>query len=283
MSLDPSTSDNAGPLEIPELVPSSNGDDEKIEQNRTLVYSIYKEVWDEFCKWKVEDCKQWLRLLEQPLPPQNVAESTKRLASAFRTNLDSNEPGEIEIIYICDKEDDIPLDMRSAAVLVCEDVSLKFPPGFKPHPPYESCTASVQTIALREGSAAWEEADIAPFVPYADSDDPNWNIRRYLEQFEIFAWEWLADPDSMQCRLSSGLAHASSLIPVAITVEVIQFEVLRRLHVGHGLSLEDIDVTGFLPESRPSNRFGLIYQMTQRYVRLCPCYVPTLLNVAVLS
>ena len=56
MSLDPSTSDNAGPLEIPELVPSSNGDDEKIKQNRTLVYSIYKEVWDEFCKWKVEDC-----------------------------------------------------------------------------------------------------------------------------------------------------------------------------------------------------------------------------------
>jgi len=56
-----------------------------------------------------------------------------------------------------------------------------------------------------------------------------------------------------------------------MTVEVIQFEVLRRLHLGHGLSLEDIDATGVLPESRQTNRFGLIYQMTQRCVvlRLC--------------
>jgi histone-lysine N-methyltransferase EZH2 len=268
MSLDPSTSDNAGPLETPDLVPSPNSDDEKIEQNRTLVFLVYKEVWDEFYKWKVEDCKQQLRLLEQPLPPQSVAESTKRLASAFRTDLDSSEPGEIEIIYICDTEDDIPLDIINATVLTCEDVSLRLPPNFKPHPRYESCTASVQTIALREASAAYEEAIIAPFVPYADSDDPNWNIRSYLEQFDSFAWERLVDPDGRRVHLSFELAHASSLIPTAMTVEVIQFEVLRRLHVGHGLSLEDIDVTGFLPESRPANRYGLIYQMTQRCVGL---------------
>jgi hypothetical protein len=195
MSLDPSTSDNAGPLETPDLVLSANGEDEKIEQNRTLVFSVYKEVWDEFHKWKVEDCEQQLRLLEQPLPPQNVAESTKRSSSAFRTDLDSSEPGEIEIIYICDTEDDIPQDMRSATVLTCEHVSLKPPQDFKPHPRYESCTASVQTIAFRETSAAYEEAFSAPYVPYADSNDPNWNIKRYLDQFESFAWERLVDPD----------------------------------------------------------------------------------------
>ncbi|KAI0280120.1 hypothetical protein BGY98DRAFT_965749 [Russula aff. rugulosa BPL654] len=243
MSLDPFTSDNTGPPETPDLVPSPNSDDEKVEENRALVLSVYKEVWDEFYKWKVEDCKQQLCLLEQPLPPQNIAESTKMLASAFRTDSDSSEPGEIEIIYICDTEDDVPLDMSSATVLTCEGISLKLPLDFKePHPRYESCTTSVQTIALREGSAAFEEAHIAPFIPYADSDDPNWNTRRYLQQFVSFAWERLEDPD----------------------VEVIQFEVLRRLHFGHGLSLEDIDITGFLPELRPSNRYGLIYRMTQR-------------------
>jgi hypothetical protein len=49
-------------------------------------------------------------------------------------------------------------------------------------------------------------------------------------------------------------------------VEVIQFEVLRRLHLGHGLSLDDIDALDVLPALRSTNRFGLLYQMTQRCV-----------------
>lgn len=286
MSLDPSASDNTGPLGTPDLVPSPNSDDEKIQENRILAFSVYKEVWDEFNKWKVEDCKQQLRLLEQPLPPPNVAESTEKLMSTFRTDLNGSEPGGVEIIYICDTEDDIPFDMTwsGATVLTCEDVFLELPPDFKPHPPYESCTASVQTIALREASAAYEEAETAPFVPYADSDDPNWNIRTYLNQFVGFAWERLADPDRKRLRLSFELVHAGSSIAAAMAVEVIQFEALRRLHFGHGLSLEDIDVTEVLPESRQSNRFGLIYQMTQRCVGLRLCFdAHTLLNAAALS
>jgi hypothetical protein len=57
-------------------------------------------------------------------------------------------------------------------------------------------------------------------------------------------------------------------------VEVIQFEVLRRLHLGYGLSLDDIDALNVLPTLRRTNRDGLIYQMTQRCVLrasvLCP-------------
>ena len=273
MSLDPSTSDNTSPLGTPDPVPSPDSNDEKIQENRTLAFLVYKEVWNEFNKWKVEDCKQQLRLLEQPLPPPSVAES-KRLASAFRTYLDSSEFGDVETIYICDMEDDIPLDMSNATVLTCKAVSLNFPPDFKPHPPYESCTASVQTIAFREGSAASEELGIASFVPYADSDDPNWNVRKYLQPFEGFAWERLADPDCKRFHLSFELAYEGSWIAAAMTVEVIQFEALRRLHFGHGLPLEDIDVTGVLPESRQSNRDGLIYQMTQRCVGLRLSMIP---------
>jgi hypothetical protein len=52
-----------------------------------------------------------------------------------------------------------------------------------------------------------------------------------------------------------------------MSVEVIQFETLRRLHINHGLSLDDIDATNILPMLRESNRSGLIYQITQRYVQ----------------
>ncbi|KAH9988149.1 hypothetical protein BJV77DRAFT_1023147 [Russula vinacea] len=232
MSLDASTSDNTDPLVTQDQVPSSNEDDEKIQENRTLALLVYKEVWDEFNKWKIEDCKRQLRLLEQPLPPSNITEAAQKMASAFRT--DGDDTGDVEIIYLCDTEDDIPLDVGGATVLTCEAVSLKLPPNFAPHPPYESCTPSVQTIALRE-----TEEQLS-FIPYAD--DPTWDIKMYLNQFGGFAWEHLVNPD----------------------VEVIQFEVLRRLHFGHGLSLGDIDATCVLPALRLTNRDGLIYKMTQR-------------------
>lgn len=56
-----------------------------------------------------------------------------------------------------------------------------------------------------------------------------------------------------------------------MAVEVIQFEVLRRLHFGRGLSLDDIDATRVLPALRTTPRFGLIYKMTQRCVGLHRC------------
>jgi hypothetical protein len=185
MSLDASTSDNTDPLATQDQVPSSNEDDEKIQENRTLAFLVYREVWDEFNKWKLEDCKRQLRLLEQPLPPPNIAEAAHKMASAFLT--DGDESGDVEIIYICDTDDDIPLDVGGATVLTCETVSLKLPPDFAPHPPYESCTPAVQTIALRENE------EQLPFIPYAD--DPTWDIGMYLSQYEAFAWENLVDPD----------------------------------------------------------------------------------------
>lgn len=56
-----------------------------------------------------------------------------------------------------------------------------------------------------------------------------------------------------------------------MAAEVIQFEVLRRLHFGRGLSLDDIDATRVLPTLRVTSHFGLIYQMTQRCVGLHRC------------
>ncbi|KAI0253462.1 hypothetical protein BJV78DRAFT_211135 [Lactifluus subvellereus] len=233
MSLD--TSENAGPSVTSTLVSSSSSQDEN-KENKALAFRVYKEVWDEFNRWKVEDCKQHLLLLQKPLPPPEAAEATLRVASALRPGV----PGDVEVVYLCDTGDDVPLDTGNATVLTCRTTPLKLPIDFAPYPRYESCTPSVQTVALRVGSAAHDEFDTAPFVPYAD--DPTFDAKVYLDQFRQFAWEGLANPD----------------------VEVIQFETLRRLHIGHGLSLDDIDATNVLPPLRETNRYGLIYQMTQR-------------------
>lgn len=52
---------------------------------------------------------------------------------------------------------------------------------------------------------------------------------------------------------------------------MIQFETLRRLYFGNGLSLDEIDATGALPPLRAGNRDGLIYKMTQRCVASSTC------------
>ncbi|KAH9164585.1 hypothetical protein EDB89DRAFT_2077985 [Lactarius sanguifluus] len=206
------------------------------DESRALAFQVYKEVWDEFNKWKQENCKQQLLLLQKPLPPPTAAEDALLEAS----NLRDGEPGEVEIIYLCDSEDDVPLHPGGSTVLMCETVHLEPPSDFTPHPRYESCTPAVQSILLRPSSAAEEAFTILPFVPYAD--DPTFDAKEYLEMHERFAWEELGDPD----------------------VEVIQFEALRRLYFGNGLSLDEIDATGVLPPLRLSNREGLIYSMTQR-------------------
>ncbi|KAH9965543.1 hypothetical protein BGW80DRAFT_755949 [Lactifluus volemus] len=196
-------SDDLDPSVTPiQVSPRSSHDDEE-EQNRTLAFRVYKAVWDEFNKWKVEDCRQHLLSLQNPLPPPEVAKATSRVAST-----------------VCSTSLVTSKSFTSATRTMTSRLT--------PHPRYESCTPSVQTIALRVGSVAHKEFDEAPFVPYAN--DPTFDAKRYLGQFEQFAWENLVDPD----------------------VEVIQFETLRRLQFKHGLSLDDIDAV--LPTLRKSNR-----------------------------
>jgi hypothetical protein len=255
--------EEAGESENLILLSSSSVGDEN-EENRSLAFRVYEEVWNEFNKWKAEDCKQQLRLLQKPLPPPEVAQDARRMASIFRTG----EPGDVEIIYVCDTEDDIPLDSNGATVLTCNTIHIKLPGDVnEPHPRYEFCTPSVQSISFRVETAACDELETMPFVPYAD--DPTFNAREYLRQYRQFAWESLGDPDgrlfNSPCRhLPLSITLLISSATLSTVVEVIQFEVLRRLHLGHGLSLDDIDTMSVLPALRETNRFGLIYRMTQR-------------------
>ena len=182
----PSRSESLTPTLMPSDLPISRDPDE----SRALALQVYKEVWDEFNKWKVEYCKQRLLLLQKPLPPPAATETALLEVANLR---DGGVPGEVEIIYICDSEDDIPLRPGGSTVLMCETVHLELPEDFEPHPRYESCTPAVQSIAFRPGSDAENELDVLPFVPYAD--DPTFDAKAYLAQFRYFGWEDLGDPD----------------------------------------------------------------------------------------
>src|ERR1700761_9534486 len=102
----PPISSEAGPSRLgsvtPTLVPSDLPMNRDPTESRALALQVYKEVWDEFNKWKVENCEQQLLLLQKPLPPPAAAEDALLEASNLR---DGGEPGEVEIIYICESED----------------------------------------------------------------------------------------------------------------------------------------------------------------------------------
>src|SRR6266702_11697 len=196
------TSSEAGPSssgsQTPTLMPPDPPMSRDPDESRALTFRVYKEVWDEFNKWKVENCEQQLLLLQKPLPPPAAAEDALLEAS----NLREGEPGEVEIIYLCESEDEIPLHPGGSTVLMCETVHLELPTDFAPHPRYESCTPAVQSIAFRLSSHAEDALLILPFVPYAD--DPTFDAKAYLEMYagKRFAWEELGDPDGMQLALT---------------------------------------------------------------------------------
>lgn len=187
------TSDQTDPREDVSLASSNI-----LEGNHDFVFRIYEEVWDEFNRWKAEDCRQQLRLLQRPLPPPNVAEATRMMALTLRTG----DPDDVQTISLCDADDDIPSDAGGATVLTCKNVLLEFQePVTQPHPRYEFCTPSVQSIAFRIESVASDELEIVPFVPYADNHE--FRARDYLGQFHFFAWEHLTDPDGKLSTLAN--------------------------------------------------------------------------------
>jgi hypothetical protein len=194
------SSSEAGPSSsgspTPTLMPSEAPMSRDPAETRALAFGVYREVWDEFNKWKVENSERQLLLLQKPLPPPGAAEDA--LLEAF--DMRDREPGEVEIVYLCDSEDDIPHHPDGSTVLMCETVHLQLPPDFAPHPRYESCTPAVQSIKFRPGSAAEDEIDVLPFVPY--TDDPTFDTKAYLGLFSFFAWEYLGDPDSMHLALT---------------------------------------------------------------------------------
>src|SRR6266702_568251 len=103
------TSSEAGPSssgsQTPTLMPPDPPMSRDPDESRALTFRVYKEVWDEFNKWKVENCEQQLLLLQKPLPPPAAAEDALLEAS----NLREGEPGEVEIIYLCESDDEILL------------------------------------------------------------------------------------------------------------------------------------------------------------------------------
>ncbi|KAK7023973.1 SET-domain-containing protein [Favolaschia claudopus] len=116
---------------------------------------------------------------------------------------------------------------------------------FERHPQYQFCSPS-----SRNTNARMLDEKYAAFLPFPE--DPNFPVDLYLDSFEGLQWiDDLVGPDE----------------------EVIQFEVVRRLHIDHGVSPEDIDGVlqiyadqehiSYLP-LRDSHESGLLWAVSQR-------------------
>ncbi|KAK7030803.1 hypothetical protein R3P38DRAFT_3188503 [Favolaschia claudopus] len=115
----------------------------------------------------------------------------------------------------------------------------------EPHPEYRYCSPSSRNV-----NARMLDERLAAFHPFPE--DPNFPAKKYLGLFGGFQWiDDQVDPDE----------------------EVIQFEVVRRLHIDHGLSPQDIDCIlqlygeqedmSCLP-LRDSHESGLLWAVSQR-------------------
>ncbi|PIL34576.1 transcription factor [Ganoderma sinense ZZ0214-1] len=114
--------------------------------------------------------------------------------------------------YIAHDNDLLEVELVRAETI---DTTVSLP---TPYPSYESCTPTSRNILHGDDPHAM------PFLPFAD--DPSFNPTDYVLDHKRLAWqEGYRDTDLLE----------------------IVLETARRLHFGHGMSIQEIDDTGILP------------------------------------
>ncbi|KAM5545791.1 hypothetical protein V8D89_000829 [Ganoderma adspersum] len=114
--------------------------------------------------------------------------------------------------YIVHDSDLLEVELVRADII---DTAVTLP---TPYPSYESCTPTVRNILHGDDPHAMS------FLPFAD--DPSFDPTDYVLDHKCLAWqEGSRDTDLLE----------------------IVLETARRLHFGHGMSIEEIDDTGILP------------------------------------
>ncbi|KAJ7739706.1 hypothetical protein DFH07DRAFT_77847 [Mycena maculata] len=206
---------------------------------------LYANVQAEYLSWKAKDIAEtWSRVFP---------ESTTNIVALERFRLPANtydpapnppiKPGESEdkclFSWTYDEDGNIGPGERIPLVVVKPTEFATFPP----HPPYQFVTP-----ASRNMNARMIDIKTAPFIPFPA--DPEFPREQYLSSFEDVQWR-------------SDQRDADE--------EVIQYETVRRLHVEHGLSAEDLNIviqnlaaTTFFRELRLSNASGLLWDVSQR-------------------
>ncbi|KAJ7115589.1 hypothetical protein C8R43DRAFT_1038547 [Mycena crocata] len=193
-------------------------DQDVIAQATQLVKTVYQEVYEDFRSWKLDYASKILHSLGHP--PSRAAEPVSGTPSVTEPEPAPNDPVFIpfesstsaEYIEVYDYEtgttERVPMQMTHWRV---QDV-------FPASPAYEYCTPTPRNIL--HGDDPRE----LPFIPFPD--DPTFDHRLYLEEYDEFAWEQpVLDPD----------------------LEAVVIETARRLQKDHNMRYEHIDETEVLP------------------------------------
>ncbi|KAK7038363.1 SET-domain-containing protein [Favolaschia claudopus] len=213
------------------------------QSNLELSRRIYDDVRTEFHAWKSEHAEQKLSSLYSADSPHTtkkfqIADYCFDSPPSPALEMDSEAGACMQVL-----EYDVNGKIMHSTVNPIEVCNVM--EQFEGHADYQFCSPS-----LRNTNARMMDEKYAAFVPFAD--DPNFPLEVYLGSFKGFQWKHdFVGPDE----------------------EVIQFEVVRRLHVDHGVSPEDIDRAVksygdqehmcYLP-LRESQESGLLWAVSQR-------------------
>ncbi|KAG2003684.1 hypothetical protein CC2G_004271 [Coprinopsis cinerea AmutBmut pab1-1] len=169
----------------------------RVATRHTMSPSALEDLYKQFKSWNEEYSTNALRSLSQPsgnrapppvLPPQRVVRGDKPKAH------------EGETFTIRDVENQT--ETRADVQIV--DVN----PSFRPHASYEVCTPSDRSFIVGD--------DPKPMLFRPFSDDPTFNHQGYDDEYEVYAWDYLPDPDLE--LLSAEIMSRFDLLPSDIDV-----------------------------------------------------------------
>ncbi|KIK95040.1 hypothetical protein PAXRUDRAFT_33188 [Paxillus rubicundulus Ve08.2h10] len=203
--------------------------------------AAYKEVWDEFYNWEPGYCDQILGTLPLLAAKTEVFKVAREMMVGFLddtrdlgSGLETKHPRTTDVVVASMTHYDA--DGRGSIkqlIIPVTTVDLGLVP---PHPVYESCPPVSRSVR----PDGHRHEDLVAFLPYAD--DKTFPAIEYLGGFESFDWETPFDPD----------------------LEMIQLETVRRLHVMHGIVLQDISRMAIFNPLYVSHNTGLLWDQSQR-------------------
>lgn len=192
-------------------------DESQTSGRRTFAQQLYKDVWDEFFTWEVQNNQHSISGLAATASIESrdfVLSQADLVADwdptviiwrgSYRSDLSvqarpqaamDDEPAETWAIS------DYSTDGRVVDSVIVKPMTKNFrfhSMALPPHPRYHACSLASRSVLVPE---RWDSIKVTAFIPYAD--DPDFNVLTYLDWYDSFAWQTeFSDPDGLSCTYS---------------------------------------------------------------------------------
>ena len=146
---------------------------------RSLIESVYREVWNEFYAWEQPYSARVIASLAGTSDRQKVLDVTSRADSESLCDLvvdPQTRPSEPIVVETYNEDGSV-----TVTEVPCEELPIY--DDMAPHPSYDHCTPMIHSVSF----SAEERPDLIAFIPYAD--DPEFPLEEYAQEFAEFAWQ----------------------------------------------------------------------------------------------